>query len=119
MADLFGKVAGSSEPQLPQAEADTSVTLRLNAANFLTGGGELSIAKYLSGAKALPAFLIANGDADPLVTSAHAQRLHDALKAAGATSTLTIIRGAGHEDPAFMATQMLPTFAFLDKTLGL
>ena len=32
--------------------------------------------------------------------------------------SLTILPGAGHEDPAFMATQMLPTFAFLDKTFG-
>jgi hypothetical protein len=24
----------------------------------------------------------------------------------------------GHEDPAFMAAQMLPTFAFLDKAFG-
>jgi hypothetical protein len=25
---------------------------------------------------------------------------------------------AGHEDPAFMETQMAPTFEFLDRTLG-
>jgi len=28
------------------------------------------------------------------------------------------LSGAGHEDPAFMATQMLPTFKFLDATFG-
>ena len=37
---------------------------------------------------------------------------------AGATSTLTILPGAGHEDPVFMATQMAPTFAFLDRAFG-
>jgi hypothetical protein len=62
--------------------------------------------------------LIANGDADPNVTAMQAQQLHEALLKAGATSTLTIIRDAAHEDPAFMATQMVPTFAFLDKTFG-
>jgi hypothetical protein len=36
----------------------------------------------------------------------------------GANSTLTILHGAGHEDPAFMETQMAPTFEFLDRTLG-
>ncbi|HYY28127.1 MAG TPA: hypothetical protein VE860_09300 [Chthoniobacterales bacterium] len=44
-----------------------------------------------------------------------AQRLQDALLKAGAKSTLTILPGAGHEDPAFMATQMGPTFEFLDS----
>jgi acetyl esterase/lipase len=81
-------------------------------------GEDLSITRYLSIAKTLPAFLITNGDADPVISPIQAQRLHDALTKAGATSTLTILRGAGHEDPAFMATQMIPTFAFLDKTFG-
>jgi len=81
-------------------------------------GEKLSITHYLSTAKVLPAFMIANGDADPVVSSIRAQRLQDALITAGAKSTLTILHGAGHEDPAFMATQMLPTFSFLDKTFG-
>ena len=81
-------------------------------------GPELDIAHYLPTAGNLPKFLIANGDADPLISPIRAQRLHDALTKAGATSTLTLLPGAGHEDPAFMATQMLPTFAFLDKAFG-
>ena len=77
-----------------------------------------NLSSYLSTAKTVPPFLIANGDADPGVTAAQAQRLHDALIKAGVHSTLTILPGAGHEDPAFMVTQMIPTFAFLDKTFG-
>jgi hypothetical protein len=29
--------------------------------------------------------------------------------------TLTVLPGAGHEDPAFMRTQWQPTLAFLDR----
>lgn len=81
-------------------------------------GPELSVSHYLPAAAKLPAFMIANGDADPIISAEQAQRLQEALLDAGASSTLTILRGAGHEDPAFMATQMLPTFRFLDHTFG-
>jgi acetyl esterase/lipase len=75
----------------------------------------LQIAHSLPTAKTLPSFLIANGDADPVISPDQARRLNEALLLAGAHSELTILHGAGHEDPAFMATQMAPTFAFLDK----
>ena len=78
---------------------------------------ELSIATYLPSAKLLPAFRIVNGDADQIISVSQAQRLYDALKKAHAKATLTILPGAGHEDPAYMATQMTPTFEFLDSTL--
>ncbi|HXJ20412.1 MAG TPA: alpha/beta hydrolase [Polyangia bacterium] len=81
-------------------------------------GAELGIAHYLPNAAVLPPFMIANGDADPIISPEQAGRLHAALLEAGARSTLTILPGAGHEDPAFMATQMLPTFQFLDRTFG-
>ena len=79
---------------------------------------KLTIATYLPSAKVLPAFKIANGDADPIISVNQAQQLQDALQKAGAKTTLTILPGAGHEDPAYMATQMAPTFAFLDSALG-
>jgi dipeptidyl aminopeptidase/acylaminoacyl peptidase len=63
----------------------------------------------------LPVFRIVNGDKDASVTVSQARRLQDALLNAGAKSTLTILPGAGHEDPAFVATQMDPTFEFLDS----
>jgi len=81
-------------------------------------GPELSITHYLSPGRSLPPFMIANGDADPVISPAQAKSLRDALVTAGATVSLAILPGAGHEDPAFMATQMLPTFAFLDKSFG-
>jgi acetyl esterase/lipase len=81
-------------------------------------GRELSIAGNLHAGRNLPAFMIANGDADPIISPGQARRLHDALLAAGARSTLVILPGAGHEDPAFTATQMLPTIAFLEGTFG-
>jgi acetyl esterase/lipase len=79
---------------------------------------KLRIASYLPTAKTIPPFMIGNGDMDPVISTGMAQRLQRALINAGARSTLTILKGAGHEDPAFMATQMLPTFAFLDNTFG-
>jgi len=79
---------------------------------------DLSIAHYISAAKIIPPILIANGDADTSVPVVEAIRLNDELLKKGAKSTLTILSGAGHEDPAFMATQMLPTFKFLDATFG-
>ncbi|WP_164988260.1 alpha/beta hydrolase [Bradyrhizobium betae] len=80
--------------------------------------GDLSIAHYISAAKLIPPVLIANGDADTSVPVVEAIRLNDQLLKKGAKSTLTILSGAGHEDPAFMATQMLPTFKFLDAAFG-
>ncbi|MFK4726262.1 pimeloyl-ACP methyl ester carboxylesterase [Bradyrhizobium niftali] len=79
---------------------------------------DLSIAHYISAAKIIPPILIANGDADTSVPVVEAIRLNDELLKKGAKSTLMILSGAGHKDPAFMATQMLPTFKFLDATFG-
>jgi acetyl esterase/lipase len=85
-------------------------------ADFLSP--DIRMVHYIPTAKTLPPFLIANGEADPNVKASNARSLHEALVKAGANSTLTLIPGAGHEDPAFMATQMMPTFTFLDKALG-
>jgi acetyl esterase/lipase len=79
---------------------------------------ELCINTCLRSAKKLPAFRIVNGDADKFISVSQAQRLQDALTKAGAKSTLTILPGVGHEDPAYMATQMAPTFVFLNSILG-
>jgi acetyl esterase/lipase len=79
---------------------------------------QLSITTYLPSAKAPAAFRIVNGDADQVISAGQAQRLYDNLKKAGAKVTLTILPGAGHEDPAYMATQMTPAFEFLDSTFG-
>jgi acetyl esterase/lipase len=79
---------------------------------------DIRMVHYIPTTKTFPPFLIANGEADPNVSASSARNLHEALVKAGANSTLTLIPGAGHEDPAFMATQMKPTFTFLDKAFG-
>jgi len=76
---------------------------------------KLSVDTYAPSAKTLPVFRIVNGSADPVISARQAQRLERTLTKAGAKVTLTILPGAGHEDPAFMATEMEPTFVFLDE----
>lgn len=78
----------------------------------------LRIATYAAGAHRLPAFRIVNGDADPVIIPTRAIRLHEMLQAAGARSSVTILPGAGHEDPQVMATQMGPTLEFLEAAFA-
>ncbi len=74
---------------------------------------------YIASAKpgSIPPFRIAHGDADCVVPVQHSRDLLAALTKAGATATLTVLPGAGHEDPAFMRTQWEPALAFLDSVL--
>jgi acetyl esterase/lipase len=74
---------------------------------------------YIASAKpgSIPPFRIAHGDADCVVPVQHSRDLQAALAKAGAAATLTVLPGAGHEDPAFMRTQWEPTLAFLDRVL--
>lgn len=65
-----------------------------------------------------PPFLIAHGDRDRVVPPAQSRMLHDALARAGADSSLLLLGGAGHEDPAFDApTNLALTAAFLAAAL--
>jgi acetyl esterase/lipase len=77
------------------------------------------LTSYLASASSIPAFSLAHGDADCNVPAGQAQQLQDALDAAGATSTLTILPGAGHADPVFDQTQTEPTIAFLEDSFGM
>lgn len=72
---------------------------------------------YIASAKpgSIPPFRIAHGDHDCVVPLQHSRDLLAALTRVGATATLTVLPGAGHEDPAFMRTQWQPTLAFLDR----
>jgi acetyl esterase/lipase len=72
---------------------------------------------YIAGTRSLPPFRIAHGDADCIVPVQHSRDLETALRKVGAVSTLVILRGAGHEDPAFMRTQSAPAIVFLDQAL--
>lgn len=48
-----------------------------------------------------PPFLLMHGDRDWLTSERQSADMHEALLAAGADSTLLLIAGANHEDPAF------------------
>ncbi|MGA7726213.1 MAG: alpha/beta hydrolase [Opitutaceae bacterium] len=76
------------------------------------------MSSYLLAGQTYPPFLIANGDADLNVSLADAEAMQSLFLQAGVKSTLTVVPEAKHEDPAFMKTQMLPTFDFLDRVFG-
>lgn len=68
--------------------------------------------------KTSPPFLILQGDKDGVVAPAQSIDLDRALKAAGASSELVILPGAGHGGPEFSAPkQRAKIRAFLDKYL--
>ncbi|MGY1602213.1 alpha/beta hydrolase fold domain-containing protein [Geodermatophilus sp. SYSU D00815] len=66
-----------------------------------------------------PPFLVMHGDRDRLVPTVQSTVLHEALVDAGADSTLVLVGGASHEDPAFDAPRTLGLVAaFLRAHLG-
>ena len=68
--------------------------------------------------KTSPPFLILQGDKDDIVAPAQSIDLDRALKAAGASSELVILPGAGHGGPEFSAPEQRAKIrAFLDKYL--
>lgn len=77
------------------------------------------LTSYLASASVIPPFWLAHGDADCNVPMGQSQQLKDALDAAGATATLTLLPGARHADAAFDQTQTEPTIGFLKETLGM
>ncbi|MCA1549933.1 alpha/beta hydrolase [Bradyrhizobium sp. BRP19] len=72
----------------------------------------LSLAHYISAAKIVPPILIAHGDADSSVPVRDAIRINNELLKKGVKSSLTILPGAEHEDPAFMARKCCPRSTF-------
>jgi len=73
---------------------------------------------YIASATQLPVFAIAAGDSDCLVPHQQSMLLHEALQAAGATSTLTIVPGAGHGDPLIAETVTEDVLATLAEVFG-
>jgi acetyl esterase/lipase len=66
-----------------------------------------------------PPFLIAHGDRDRITPLSQSRALHEALVTAGASSTLVILGGSGHEGPEFDAPAHLAlTASWLLATLG-
>ena len=67
----------------------------------------------------VPPFLLLHGDADTAVETAHSRLLHDALRAAGVSSTLLVLGDADHEDAAFGQPAPLGAVAgFLKAAVG-
>jgi acetyl esterase/lipase len=65
-----------------------------------------------------PPFLLMHGDRDGFVPSAHSRAFHRALKAQGVDTSLLLLAGANHEDPAFEAPPSLAAVAaFLRSAL--
>lgn len=74
--------------------------------------------RHLAHAGAAPHLLL-HGDHDTMVNHEQSRVLHEALSAAGATSMLVLVSGAGHEDPAFVRPAVTSTIAgFLSEHLG-
>jgi len=73
---------------------------------------------YIATATTLPVFSIAHGDADCLVPNQQSQILHEALTAAGGTSTFTLVEGAGHGDQAITTAQTPVALAMLASVFG-
>jgi acetyl esterase/lipase len=66
-----------------------------------------------------PPFLLVHGDHDGLVPSEHSRTLHRLLRAQGVDTTLLLVAGANHEDPAIDAPPVLGgVAAFLRSALS-
>jgi acetyl esterase/lipase len=73
---------------------------------------------YVATAKSLPVFSIAHGDSDCLVPNQQSAILQDALQAAGATSTFTLVEGASHGDQAITSAQTPVALEMLASVFG-
>nr|WP_246324714.1 alpha/beta hydrolase [Petropleomorpha daqingensis] len=66
-----------------------------------------------------PPFLLVHGENDGLVPSTHSRTLHRLLRAQGVDSTLLLVAGANHEDPALDTPPVLGAVsAFLRSALS-
>jgi len=86
-----------------------AVTSKLAQANLVA---------YIATAKALPFFIIAQGDNDCQVPWGQSQELADALAKVGNTANLTILPGYSHGDGRFETTQTTPDLTLLTPVLG-
>jgi acetyl esterase/lipase len=84
----------------------------------LSEAEQYSPVTYIPTATVMPPFMLAHGNADCSVPYAQSQELYDDLIQASVPATLNLLNGAGHEDPMFMQTQMVPAFNFLNTTFG-
>lgn len=124
MGGYLAAMAGVTGDQATEFDASGDTTSSAVQAVVVWYGAEdrlppsLTLAHYAAHARRLPPFRIVNGDADPVIVPERAVRLNGVLKQAGAHTSVTILPGAGHEDPQFMATQTEPTLAFLAEAFA-
>jgi acetyl esterase/lipase len=97
VCDWFGPT------DFPKLFADEPDGKAAGAVTGLIGGPPMDNAAKLKQAspityvsKDAPPFLIMHGDKDPIVPLSQSEVLHEALKKAGADSTLVVLPGAGH-----------------------
>jgi acetyl esterase/lipase len=79
---------------------------------------QANLVAYVATAKALPFFIIAQGDNDCQVPWGQSQELADALAKVGNTANLTILSGAAHADGRFESTQSAPDLTLLASVFG-
>lgn len=120
LADSSGPPRGRELPSFIVGPAPRpSVLARLLGVDSVSDHGELARAaspvEHAAGAAA--SFLLMHGDRDGVMSEDQSRRMHDALTDAGADSTLLLIAGANHEDPAFDHPAVLGAVAgfFTDK----
>jgi acetyl esterase/lipase len=120
LADAAGPPAGRELPPfIVGPPPRPSVLARLLGVDSVSEHAELarsaSPAERAAGTAA--SFLLMHGDRDGLVSEDQSRRMHDALTRADADSTLLLIAGANHEDPAFHHPAVLGAVAafFTDK----
>ena len=90
----------------------------LNTAAVGTKLTQANLIAYITTAKALPFFIIAQGDDDCQVPWGQSQELSDSLAKVGNTANLTILAGAGHADARFESTQSAPDLTLLGSLFG-
>lgn len=67
-----------------------------------------------------PPFFIVHGASDPVVAPSQSQLVHNALKAKGVQSELTLIPGAGHGGPQFIESRLMDqVHQFLARALSI
>lgn len=119
VADLGPPAGRELPPFIIGPPPHPSVLARLLGVDSVAEHAELARAASPAhrAAAATAAFLLIHGDADGLVGEDQSERMHAALIAAGADSTLLVIAGANHEDAAFHSPAVIGAVAgfFIDK----
>jgi acetyl esterase/lipase len=108
---------GQTEPHNP-ADSPESIYLGGAIQTVATLAKATNPITYIATAKTLPVFSLAAGDSDCLIPHEQSELLNTALKAAGATSTYTLVPGAYHNDQLVTTSQTPGVLAMLAEVFG-